>query len=141
MNSNHTNLRNQKGFSLIEVILIITISAIAYTMMFQYFGTFITDSALPIHRLTQTMELKQTAERITQDYHENPAADLNILKTSLDNDPLLYGQNFTVLYNGFVKFVSRNDVGISDGETQDLLKVKIKQNDTNETITLLLARQ
>jgi len=141
MNSNDTNIRNQWGFSLLEVILIITLSAVASTMMFKYFGTFITDSAIPIHRLTQAMELKQSAEHITAYYKQDPTADLNLLKTSLESGPQVYGQNFTVVYNGFVKFVSQNDVGISAGDTQDLLKVKIIQNDTHEAITLLFARE
>ena len=87
------------------------------------------------------MELKQTAEHITEYYRQDTAADLNTLKDSLNNDPVSYGSNFSVIYNGFVKFVSQDDAIISSGETEDLLKVKIQHSETNETITLLFVRQ
>ena len=141
MNNNNTVIGNQKGFSLIEVIIIIIVAAIAFAMIFKYFGTFITDSSIPIHRLNHAMELKQSAERITEYYKQNPAANLNALKGSLNGNPDRYGQNFTVEYNGFIKFVSQNDTAISGGDTDDLLKVKIRHDITKETITLLFREE
>lgn len=134
-------IRNKKGFSLLEVILVITLSAVAFTMMAEYFGTTITDSAVPIHRLSDAMELKQIAERITEVYQQDSEADLNVLKDSLTNTPGVYGSNFTVVMNAFIKFVSQNDALVVSGDLEDLLKVKIRHNDTNETITLLFARE
>ncbi|MCK5685573.1 prepilin-type N-terminal cleavage/methylation domain-containing protein, partial [bacterium] len=61
MKINRNLIQNQKGFSLIEVVIIIIVSAIAFAMIFPYFGTFITDSSVPIHRLNNAMELQQTA--------------------------------------------------------------------------------
>ncbi len=124
-----------------EVIVIIIVAAVSFAMIFQYFGSFITDSSIPIHRLNNAMELKQTAERITENYHQDPSADLNVLKGNLSGNPSNYGQNFTVEYNEFVKFVSQNDTATSEGDPEDLLKVKIRHDTTNETITLLFVRQ
>ena len=133
--------KNSRGFSLIEVIIIITVSAIAFAAMFTYFGTFITDSAAPIHRLAGSMELKETAERITEAYRQDTTADLNLLKNSLTTSPSQFGSNFTVVFNGFVKFASQNDTAIVSPDPEDLLKVKIQHATTNETLTLLFQKE
>ncbi len=132
---------DQKAFSLIEVIIIIVVAAISFTMVANYFGTYLTESSVPVTRLNHAMAIKQTAERITEHYHQNPGADLNGLKNSLTNNPGQYGQNYAVIFNDFVKFVSQNDTAISVGDPENLLKVKIRHNTTNEAITLLFARQ
>jgi prepilin-type N-terminal cleavage/methylation domain-containing protein len=134
-------LQNQKGFSLIEVILVIILSSVAFAMMAGYFRTTMTNSALPIHRLSHAMELKQIAERITEAYQQDPGADLNVLKNSLATTPEVYGQIYTVVINEFIKFVSQGDVLALSGDPEDLLKVQIQHNDTNETLTLLFARE
>jgi len=134
-------LRNNKGFSLIEIIVIIIVASIAFTMIFKYFGSFITDSSVPIHRLNSAMELKQAAELIMENYHQDTSADLNSLKNNLSTNPSLYGQNFTVEYNQFVKFVNQNDTAIAAGDPEDLLKIKIRHDKTNEAITILVVRQ
>ncbi len=134
-------IRNNKGFSLIEIIAIIIVASVAFTMIYTYFGSFITDSSAPVHRLNSAMELKQTAELIMENYHQNTSANLNFLKNNLSTNPYIYGHNFTVEYNQFVKFVNRNDTAIAAGDPEDLLKIKIKHNKTNEAITLLLVRQ
>jgi hypothetical protein len=100
-----------------------------------------TNSALPIHRLSHAMELKQIAERITEAYQQDPGADLNVLKNSLATTPEVYGQIYTVVINEFIKFVSQGDVLALSGDPEDLLKVQIQHNDTNETLTLLFARE
>ena len=99
-------LRNNKGFSLIEIIAIIIVASVAFTMMYTYFGSLITDSSAPVHRLNSAMELKQTAELIMENYHQNTSANLNFLKNNLSTNPYIYGQNFIVEYNQFVKFVN-----------------------------------
>ena len=134
-------IRNNKGLSLIEIIVIIIVASVAFTMIFKYFGPFITDSSAPVHRLNSAMELKQTAELIIENYHQNTSANLNFLKNNLSTNPYIYGQNFTVEYNQFVKFVNQNDTAIATGDPEDLLKIKIRHNKTNEAITLLLVRQ
>ncbi len=134
-------LQNNKGFSLIEIIVTIIVASVAFTMIFKYFGSFITDSSAPIRRLNSAMELKQTAELIRENYHQDTSADLNSLKNNLSTNPSLYGQNFTVEYNQFIKFINQNDTPISVGDPENLLKIKIRHDKTNEAITLLLVRQ
>lgn len=126
------------GFSLIEVIVIILVSSVAFSMMASYFGTVITDSAVPVNRLKYAMQLKQTAETITQFYRENDS-DLTLLKNTLESSPSAFGQNFSIGYNDFVKFESNNDVPVTAGDPANLLKVKITHDITSETLALLFA--
>lgn len=135
------NLKNPQGFSLIEVILVLTIASVLFAMMFSFFGTSILDSSQPVIRLGRTLTLTQTAERITARYRQDPTADLNLLKTSLVSNPSLYGADYSVLTNEFIKFVSANDTPIAGGDPETILKVKIRQDQTHETLTLLFAKQ
>ena len=141
MKGHFKNASGPAGFSLIEVIAIIVILSVAYTLIVSYFGSSFTGSSLPIQRLSQSMELEEAAERITEYYRQDTSADLNGLKDSLDGSPADFGQNFSVEYNGFIKFVSWNDTPITGADPEDLLKVRIRHDTTNETITLLFSRQ
>lgn len=133
--------RNTRGFSLIEVIIIITISSLAFAAIFTYFGTVITDSSAPIRQLAGSMELKQTAERITEAFRQDTTADLNLLKNSLTTTPEQFGSNYTVVTNQFIKFVSNNDTAIVSPDPEDLLKVKIEHAASSETLTLLFHKE
>jgi prepilin-type N-terminal cleavage/methylation domain-containing protein len=126
------SLKNSKGFSLIEVIVVITVASVLFAMMFSYFGTSILDSAQPIIRLSQTLGLTQIAEQITSDFRQNP--DLDVLKTNLAT-PSYYGQDYDVIINDFFKFNGNRKT--VPGTQADFLIVKISQAQTNETITLL----
>lgn len=130
----------QTGFTLIEVIVTIIVLSIAYTMIATFFGTSFTDSSLPVQRLAQSMELKEAAEQITE-YYRQDTSDLDRVKESLDAPPAGFGQNFSVDYNAFIKFASGNDTAISGGDAEELLKVRIRHDSTNETITLLFSEQ
>jgi len=142
MKSQFKSLKNSKGFTLIEVIVVITVASVIFTMMFAYFGTPVLDSAQPVIRLNQTLALTQTAERITAHFRQDHTADLNVLKTNLTNNPSQYGQNFSIVTNEFVKFSKNNDTKVKKKkDPKNILKVKIRQDQTNETITLLFTQQ
>jgi prepilin-type N-terminal cleavage/methylation domain-containing protein len=137
------SLKNSKGFSLIEVIVVITVASVLFAMMFSYFGTSLLDSAQPVVRLNQTLGLTQTAERITEHYRQNPTGNWNllILKIYLTYYPSRYGQNYSLVTNKFIKFVNGMDVTATGWDTRDKLKVQIQQDQTHETITLLFTKQ
>lgn len=145
MNSKNKFLRNSCGFSMIEVIIIIIVSGVAFSMMFQFFGSSITQSSAPIHRLSHALELKQIAERITAHYEQDTTADgLIALKDNLDSiPPVGYGSNYTVAYNKFIKFIDQKDKEIKTPATtsqKNILKVTITHNNTGEKITMLFMR-
>lgn len=124
----------QNGFTLIEVIMVILVAAVLGSMMVSYFGTSLTQSSIPIHRLQDALDLQQVMENITADYRS--AYNLDALKvsigdtgTSQDND---YG-TYKVVDNKFIKFEDGNEAEAD----QKILKVTIQHKDSSETLTTL----
>ncbi len=131
---------NNRGFSLIEVIVVLTVASVMFTMMFVYLSRSMTDSALPVTNLAASLDLTLACERLTAHYRQDTTADLNILKTNLDANPGQYGSGFTVVTNQFIKFVGSNDTPISGSDPENILKIKLRQDQTNETLTLLFTQ-
>ncbi len=61
------------GFTLIEVIITLVVIGIVAAMTATYFGTSITQSSTPIHRLRAAGKLNQIMEKITADYNNATA--------------------------------------------------------------------
>ena len=75
---------NTRGFTLIEIIITITITAILSTMIFTYFGKAFTESTKPIMRLKSSEALKTVMENITADYNVYPKWRKGAVYTSTD---------------------------------------------------------
>jgi prepilin-type N-terminal cleavage/methylation domain-containing protein len=58
----------ENGFSLIEVILGLVVAAILSAMVVQFFGTSLTNSAVPVGRLSGATNFEQVMENIITDY-------------------------------------------------------------------------
>lgn len=141
---------NNRGFSMIEIILVLVVAAIMFAMMFAYFNRSLMDSALPVVRLNQSMSLTSVAERITGHYIEgDPSLSIegrsqDVLDKISDNlknlSNNLYGDNFTVDTNEFITFTNNNDEPDTTDPTEanKTLKITIRHKVTNETLTLLL---
>jgi prepilin-type N-terminal cleavage/methylation domain-containing protein len=61
-----------RGFTLIEIIVTLTITAVLATMIFTYFGKAFTESVIPITRLKSSAALQRVMENITADYNVHP---------------------------------------------------------------------
>lgn len=133
-------VQNTRGFTLIEVIVVLTVASVLFSMMFVYFSRSMLDSAVPVTNLVKSLDLTRTAERLTAHYRQDTTADLNILMNNLNANPRQYGTGFTVVTNQFIKFVGQNDTAISGADPENILKIKIRQNETNEALTLLFTR-
>jgi len=131
---------NESGFTLLEIIVTIIVAAIMGALMFQYLGTSLLRSSVPIQRLQTSFSLKKVMENITEDYKQSPSA-LNTLKTKIgaegtdqNND---YGQ-YRVLTNQFIKFSGYVAV-LDDTGTNDKLKVAIRNSLGETLITLFIS--
>ena len=128
---------NECGFTILEIIITIIVAAILGTIIFQYLGTSMLKSSVPIHRLQTSFSLKQVMENITEDYKQSPSG-LIALQTKIgaegtdqNND---YGQ-YHVVSNEFIKF-SGNTTVQDDTGVNDKLNVTI-ENSLGETLTAL----
>ena len=136
----------QSGFTLIEVIAVIVITSVLGAILFQYFGTSLTQSSVPIDRLKKAFQLQRTLENITEDYESSSKSTtyldstlrINIGAEGTDQDNI-YGK-YHVVTNHFIKFVTQTEAPATGGDPKEILKVTIR-NDVDETLTVLFTVQ
>ena len=136
----------QSGFTLIEVIAVIVITSVLGAILFQYFGTSLTQSSVPIDRLKKAFQLQRTLENITEDYESSSKSTtyldstlrINIGAEGTDQDNT-YGK-YHVITNHFIKFVTQTEALATGGDPKETLKVTIR-NDVDETLTVLFTVQ
>lgn len=140
--------RNDKGFTLIESIIVIVVAAIMAAMMFAYSNTSLTQSAQPLNQAKKAMVLQKVMENIFTDYNLTYKSDLTGIQTAIGGGVAggnegstqnnSYGQ-YTIVANHFIKFAGNTETPIDTdaGDPQNILKVTIK-GDTGETLSILL---
>jgi prepilin-type N-terminal cleavage/methylation domain-containing protein len=138
--------RDEHGFSLIEFIATLVIVTIVGAMMFQYFGTSLTASSEPVHRLTEALALQQTLENMTEEYNASDKSENYLdatLKTNMgaegSDQNNTYGE-YHVVDNHFIKFVAQVETPIAGGDPKNVLKVTIRDA-LGETLTVLFTAQ
>lgn len=137
--------QKDKGFTLIESIIVIVVAALLGTMIVIYSGTSLTYSAQPLNQSKKAMALQKVMESIFADYMKNYTKDLATLKAKIENPasqqlpPDGYGP-YTLVYSDYRKFVGNIETPIVTGDPQDILRVTIK-NDLGEILSILLTKQ
>ena len=63
---------NPPGFTLIEIIITLTVTAVLATMIYTYFGEAFSESVTPITRLRNSAALQRVMENIRADYNVYP---------------------------------------------------------------------
>lgn len=63
---------NTHGFTLLEIIITLTVTAVLATMIYTYFGKAFSESVTPITRLKISAALQRVMENITADYNVYP---------------------------------------------------------------------
>ena len=71
MNTSSFSKKREKGFTLLEIIVTLTIAAILGTILVTYMGTALTKSGEPVVRTKQMYELQQVMENIKATYLTN----------------------------------------------------------------------
>lgn len=118
------------GFTLIEVIVVIVLTAVAMGAILPFLGNVFMASHEPLTQMNEGIALQETMEDLVAG-HTN---SLESLRVRVGSEGGAYS-NFTVLYNRYVEFPggSENPAGTN------LLKVTL-QNSLGESITRLFAR-
>jgi len=137
------------GFTLVEVIITLVVSAIVGTMLVSVLGTSMTKSSEPIFRIQKSFALQRVMENFVTANEKYYAGDLPGLRdaiaggvstpvgnegATLDNS---FGQ-YTIVENHYIKFVSNQEETAGDADIHNLLKVTIK-NGNNESLTYIFA--
>lgn len=126
---------DNKGFSLIEVIVVLVISAVLGTVLVQFLNTSYFKSPSPIQIVNDSITLQNIIENITSDYNANFTTDLYGLSSNIgsvgsdqDND---YGV-YRVSHNGFIQFNSGTEEDDSSGSNTLLKIILVRIGDDNE---------
>lgn len=134
------------GFTLLEVIITLTVGALLMAVIIPYLGTFVTKSSEPLVNLRNTLLIHQTMENMTADYRSQKANNsLNLIAlqsgiggegTDRSND---YG-DYHVVENLFVLF-DGTDQESAAGGAQHILKVTIRPLTFGATFTTLFTSE
>ena len=65
-------VHNTCGFTLLEIIITLTVTAVLATMIYMYFGKAFSESVTPITRLKNSASLQRVMENIRADYNVYP---------------------------------------------------------------------
>jgi len=136
------------GFTLLEIIITMSIAAFLSTILFHYMGTSLTRSSEPVIEVQKNFIITQIIEKITADYRIlviDGNTSLNHFKTIVENGN---DENNSPFYGNYLvntKFISFNNINIENAapcvpaDSCDILKVEITAAD--HTIQTLFARR
>ncbi len=130
--------RDQKGFTLVEVIITILVASILGLIFIQFMGTSMTGSVESVTRVQNAFTIEQVMEKMTADYKKlvvessTPLATLQ-LRVSNGN----YG-SYTVKYKDYITF---DGSGVQVSESGDrILKVTIADVNGEQRLTALFTK-
>ncbi|MDH3392511.1 MAG: prepilin-type N-terminal cleavage/methylation domain-containing protein [Desulfobulbaceae bacterium] len=123
----------QAGFTLIEIIVTLTLGAILGAMLIPFLTTALTKSGMPAAHLKETLALQTTMENITADYRNRflggtlPLVDLQTAIGAEGTDQANDYGSYHVMENRFVDFNSEEEVADTVGTLpQNTLKLTIR---------------
>lgn len=134
---------NERGLTILEIIITLVVAAILGTVLIRVMGTSLTRSSVPITLLQNTYSISQIIEEMTADYQElynenTKKYDISTLKTYIENGNIssnspYYGP-YTLDYIGYIKFdASNNEIADASGDDR-VLKVTATTNDQSLTV-------
>ncbi len=130
------------GFTLIEVIITLTVGALLMAVILPYLGTTVTRSGEPLTNLRNTLSIYRTMENMSAEYRSLQAGntlDLSALQGAIGAEGTDRSNDFGdyhVLENRFILF-DGSDQESAAGGAQHVLKVTIRPVAFGATFTTL----
>ena len=116
-------LRDRGGWSLIEIIATLVLSAILVTLILPLIGSGVAGSNRPLLRMPETYNLRTVMDAWWQEYRTVYAQDLPALSIAINEDAET--APYQVLYNDWVEF-DENDLEVeTPGNTDNTLRVTL----------------
>ena len=135
------------GFTLLEIIVTLTILSVLGVIVYQFMSSSLIRSAQPFSVLAKTFVLREVAENVTADYLQSIPRNVPALKANIGAEgsahinegycPATGNCRYTVVDNHYIAFdANRTEIPTA---TAKLLKVTIR-SDQNETITMVFVQ-
>ena len=142
------SITNDRGLTILEIIVTIVVAAILGTVLVQVLSTSLTRSSVPITLLQNTYSINQIIEEMTADYedlYENvneKEYDISTLKTYIENGNVssntpYYGP-YSLDYIDYIKFDASYDEILDTSGDDIILKVTVSSN--NQSLTVLFTK-
>jgi len=136
-------IKNQDGFTLVELIVTIMVAAILGVMFVQIMGTSLTGSVEPLIRTQHMFEINGVMENITRDYNKlmeesAPLSDLqkHVAAGNVAGNVPYFGP-YTVVHNNYINFQSD---GSEEDSVDGTLKVIITDVNGEQRLTALFTK-
>ena len=138
MNNATANAKNRPGFTLLEVIVAMTLAAIMAAMLVPYMGTILVNSTEPVIMVQRNATLTRVMENMATDYKALMATDLTPLTTLTSriqngNDP-----DTSDPFYGYYSVVECQERELVSGENSRVLWVTIASG--NQHLTALFTQ-
>ena len=138
-------MKNENGFTLLEVIITLIVASILGSIAYQFMGTSVVKSALPVNRVKDQFMLNGMIEEMTADYRNFVVKSDNISQELGDTDLIdfkkdvdgKYGEDYGQYEIDGKKCASMYIQPDSD-QGNRVLKVRLKKGD--QTVTALFTR-
>ncbi len=125
----------RRGFTLIEVVITIVISALALAAIVPLLGRLFTSSHEPPAQLREAVELHAAMENLSA---LQPTLTLSQFSNTIGPEGDLYANRFTIIHNRYVTFTGNTEGGTP--ATNSLLKVTLR-NALGEDLSRLFAEE
>ncbi|MDI9570434.1 MAG: prepilin-type N-terminal cleavage/methylation domain-containing protein [Pseudomonadota bacterium] len=130
---------DNRGFTLLEIIITLIIAAIVGSMLIPYIGTNLTRSSMVVVSVQQQQQLVQVMENITADYKRLQIADASPLSTLVSrvgpagsNQDNSYGK-YSVVVNRRISFTTGNPATEQEDANGKMQKITISYQGQNLT--------
>jgi len=142
MKADCSTLSGSRGFTLIEAIVTITMTAIMAAMFIQIMGVSVIGNVKQINTLNNSMALYQVMEAMVTDYNNLMATSSTPLATfssRVQNNTGNYG-TYTVVSNGYVSYNSNGVESTASGTGTGAQTLKVKISNGVITLTMLFTQ-
>ena len=138
---------NDRGLTILEIIVTIVVAAILGTVLVRVMSTSLTRSSVPITLLQNTYSINQIIEEMTADYEDLydeyvKEYDISTLKTYIENGNVssnspYYGP-YSLDYIDYIEFDESNNETVDTSGDNRILKVTVTSN--NQPLTVLFTK-
>jgi len=142
MKTNRRSISEQRGFTLIELIVTLALTAIMAAMYFQIMGVSVLGNVQQINTLNNSMALYQVMEAMVNDYNSvmiTSATPLATFSSRVQSNAGNYG-TYTVVKNTFVVYDANGNESTGSGTGTGAMTLKIMISNGNITLTMLFTQ-
>jgi prepilin-type N-terminal cleavage/methylation domain-containing protein len=133
-----SNQADETGFTLIEIIVTLTVAGILSVMLMQFMGTSISRSAEPILSIKEGKALQGVFENMNADYKQLLLTGISPLATFKNRVETGYYGTYTLTESEYILFDASQEEAPCSTPDCKLLKVTISMGD--HSLTSLFAR-